>query len=61
VTVWDWWNNRFHVREIKNTFGMFNQYDFGDKGKPDKNRVEKLFADLECDMGIILSKIESSL
>ena len=59
--MWDWWNNRFHVREIKNTFGMFNQYHFGDKGNPDENRVEKLFADLECNMGIILSKVESSL
>jgi len=55
--VWNWWNNRIYVREIKNTFCMFNQYN----KSPNKKCVEKLFADLECDMGAILKKVESSL
>jgi hypothetical protein len=59
--VWNWWNNRICVREIKNTFGMFNQYDSAGNKNPNKKCVEKLFADLECDMGAILKKVESSL
>jgi hypothetical protein len=49
------------MQEIKNTFGMFNQYDSTGNINPNKKCVEKLFADLECAMGAILKKVESSL